>query len=1270
MKKILSLLALLMTTVAAMAFDYTDVRSASEDGQPYYDVTDAKLTITPNDDGTYNVTFHTLQAKYGSTVDDFGTFEYKNLSGTTTDGITVIEGSNLTGYVTLVEAGNPTEGTLYVKFTETKAYATLETQTQTYNAYLSVKYGTDEGWGSDTPVVEEYPINFDKSAKNTHSSRRTSSVSLQQEGKTDVQTLTFNSSLNGYEDHSADKEFTVEAGSEVATTFDYNGSWMHGYVYIDLDNNKQFDVNADDLANSPELVAYSYYKNLNSKGESADAGCNVTPPTFTAPTTPGTYRIRFKVDWDNVDPGGSTTSGNYILNNGGGIWDATLVVEEAQTPTPTVVAEKTFTDAISMVGDDFSTELGEATVTVKEMSDETVNMTLSVTTTEGTTEYTASGFTKTVDTDKNRTLYAGTLNIEGEDFNVNALVYTENEVEKLYMVATSYYKYVIGTDPDYVAPVTEVSNKNYTSNLRIYDADAVEPVNVVEKDEAVVNIVKNSDDTYKVTLKDIAWGEHAATDLVFVGSADAGIMSDKLDGEEETEQGVSIMAVPDDATAAVLGEGTQAMFQWTEKAEDAIEMAFYLQVGTTTYAGEFNYEKETPDTPEITKVVEDGYAPAGDKFSFPFTCDFATQKLVWKVDFTNAGYTPNQLVFTIGTSDADLSAWSTAVGGNAHFYFTKSTTGNKLVLHYLHSGTRIDVDNIAVDDVAKFSLDAEGFHVGDVLAVPAAKMPKLYEGGKDFLFGSQEGNGRSNAVYNYVMVVPLDWTEPTSPFEAVTKTATDVAYTTYNGTTTNYDANTVEVTEYEQDKYKVTYKDLTVGNTRLGDLTIDGVTATVGEDNVVTLSTEATEATWSNVSDNQIVLTLIPNETSAISNFAATLVPGTEDNTIEKLNLTVNVTLGGEEAKVVFGEQYVPELPEPTVYTDQAKTSYYGDAEYTDKVVNVYDLGENKYKVVYKEYNLGSSTKFDLVYNNVEGTTDEDGYTTYTFDGKATAENVTIESGVIASVNEGDEVDATLNGKSKDGKLYATFTMSVMGGTSTTVYGTEFPTPEDPDEEYTVNFDKDAQNNHASRRTSSVSLQQEGKDVQTLTFNSSLNGYEDHSADEPFTVEAGSEVATTFGYNGEWMHGYVYIDLDNNKQFDVNADDLDNSPELVAYSYYSGLNSDGESVDNNVNVTPPTFTAPATPGTYRIRFKIDWDNVDPGGCVDSGNHILNNGGGVWDATLVVTEQVVDGINAINAAVAEGNAEIFTVNGAKVNKLQKGVNLVRTADGKVKKVLVK
>ena len=239
------------------------------------------------------------------------------------------------------------------------------------------------------------------------------------------------------------------------------------------------------------------------------------------------------------------------------------------------------------------------------------------------------------------------------------------------------------------------------------------------------------------------------------------------------------------------------------------------------------------------------------------------------------------------------------------------------------------------------------------------------------------------------------------------------------------------------------------------------------------------------------------------------------------------------------------------------------------------------------------------------------------------------------------------------------------------VFGEKVDAPEPPVEDYAINFDKDAKQTHGSRYSTSVSLQQTGKDKQTIEFGKTMNGYEDLTADK-FTVEAGSEVTPSIGYVGEWMHGYVYIDLDNNKQFSFNADGADQTgTEVVSYSYYKDQNSKGEAASNNCNVNPmPSFTAPTTPGTYRIRFKVDWDNIDAGGSVASGNNILNNGGGIYDATLEVIEKVVDGISTINAEVANGEAQLFTVDGVQIAKLQKGLNIVRTADGKVKKVLVK
>ena len=246
------------------------------------------------------------------------------------------------------------------------------------------------------------------------------------------------------------------------------------------------------------------------------------------------------------------------------------------------------------------------------------------------------------------------------------------------------------------------------------------------------------------------------------------------------------------------------------------------------------------------------------------------------------------------------------------------------------------------------------------------------------------------------------------------------------------------------------------------------------------------------------------------------------------------------------------------------------------------------------------------------------------------------------------------------------------------VYGTEFST-EEPKDDYAINFDKDAKSTHSSRALNSFSLQQTGKDKQTKSVKTSKAAYEDHTADEPFTVEAGSELTASFDYTGEWMHSFVYIDFDNDGDFSYKEGQWDQTgTDLVAFSFYSldsnpkndasGYNSVGDELTGDARNTyvAPSFKAPAKAGEYRIRFKIDWNCILPGGS----SSILSDGGGVWDATLKVVEPVVDGISTINVEAANGEAQLFTVDGVQISKLQKGLNIVRSADGKVKKVLVK
>ena len=488
---------------------------------------------------------------------------------------------------------------------------------------------------------------------------------------------------------------------------------------------------------------------------------------------------------------------------------------------------------------------------------------------------------------------------------------------------------------------------------------------------------------------------------------------------------------------------------------------------------------------------------------------------------------------------------------------------------------------------------------------------------------------------------------------------TSDAYVKVGDQTTNFANSEAVLTEFMEDVYKVTFKNITIGE-KTGDFTVENLEPTEDADGNLTFTTSDTYGFWNDADETELDFT----------DFSASVKVG--ENGFEGFVCKFTT----ENGQFVYGEK--AETPEPPSVVE---TKIFSDKlEYTlntasgtndPQKLTIESLGNDRYNVI-----LANLDTYNVLYVNV---------------GTVSFKNVAgkTENGVTTIEAEKPEVtftdaDYALE-DSKEGKLKVMFNndkayLNASGVVSIPsfsrsytyklVYGTEFST-EEPKDDYAINFDKDAKQTHSSRYSTSVSLQQTGKDKQTIEFGKTMNGYEDLTAGtEKFTVEAGSEVTPSIGYVGEWMHGYVYIDLNNDKQFSFNADGADQTgTEVVSYSYYKDQNSKGEAVASSCNVNPmPSFTAPTTPGTYRIRFKVDWDNIDAGGSVISGNHILNNGGGIYDATLEVVAPVVDGISTIEAEAA--GAQLFTVDGVQIAKLQKGLNIVRSADGKVKKVLVK
>lgn len=252
------------------------------------------------------------------------------------------------------------------------------------------------------------------------------------------------------------------------------------------------------------------------------------------------------------------------------------------------------------------------------------------------------------------------------------------------------------------------------------------------------------------------------------------------------------------------------------------------------------------------------------------------------------------------------------------------------------------------------------------------------------------------------------------------------------------------------------------------------------------------------------------------------------------------------------------------------------------------------------------------------------------------------------TVDEGMIWNSKLNTEADD---YGVSTGAKYNPEFTLTYTVE----EAPFEEYPVNFDKDAYQTHSERILNSITLTAGSGEEQTVSLDGMKKAYQDLT-DQRFTIASGDQVTVQANYSGEWMHTYVYVDLNNDKQFSYNNGADQTGTELLGWTYIAGYNNEGVAVGQAVAPNSPmTFTVNAEPGEYRMRVKIDWDNQDPGGCVLSSNHILNNGGHIVDVTLVVTAGT-----GINAATLDENAKVYTLDGRRVivnGKLNRGFYII-------------
>lgn len=1121
MKKILSLLALLVMTLTAFAKDYTGHRTVTYGYNTPTESDDAVVSITDNGDGTYNVTFNDVINVSGSYRDNYGTYTFSNVAGTTTDGLTTIDLTGLTVAIANCDLGltSGEDATLLAKFNDEKAYAKFSAKIGGYyKSLISAEFGVDDfgstGGGGVVETTEGPLVEAGLTPNGARIEAKPFTINWDTHkvvAKLDMTTCQgVNENALSFSNNAANlAEWNTSNGASLHFYYTKDAYVWNGTANVQLTNTFTIQfLNSDDLS--------------------------TTPTKYVQVNDPSNVRVELRQDGVYIDGTLAFEASDYAKlltyndlvfgstqgdNRSNATYKYVEMVGLDWTEPATVVASKEYTDKLfmTMAGGQPS-ELGTSTVTVKEMSDGTYNMSLVIG--ENTVE--AENVVKGTD-EKDRTTYACTFNMGEQEYQVNAVVYTnDNNEEKIYLTATTTgATFTVGSDPDYVAP-----------------------------------------------------------------------------------------AEPEDVTL---------------------------------------WEK---------------YQADGNGFSKTATIDWDKQKIVASIDFSNGGDDKDILAMTTGES---FAAFQTSTYRTMHWYcnqsvkqmsgfFAKSGAGN-------NNTGRFDV----ADCLAKFEISkAEGLKVNGVVKMTPEALEELFAS-NTVLIGSGESPKFSQAFYNYIKVVSLDWIEPTTPETPEAVVYKNTLKVVRNNETQTYEDAEVKVLAKEEGKYEVTipaFSDMDGVPGQVGPVTFEA-TGTESEGNTV-LTAENQEFTLTNVGWKNDVVVVSMNGTIADGQLTGTF------NVVFKndASYTFNLYYGVEppvEVTEVSNNSYTSNLRIWDSESEDEENLFQAD----EATVNVVKYSDESYKITLKQITLNEQTA-DLVFNGTEQRA-----TPYDEGGTVETEETMIVAKPDAATEEflggeGEEIEATfqiVNVSENEIKM----ALNISGNTF--MYDGEFnyDQPEEPKEDYAINFEKDAKQTHSSRYSTSVSLTVNGQ-AQTIEFGKTMNGYEDLTA-QSFTVTPGAEVTPAIGYVGEWMHGYVYIDLNNDKQFSFNADSDDQTgTEVVSYSFYSasngstGLNSKGETVSNNCNVNPlPSFTAPAEEGTYRIRFKVDWNSVDAGGCVVSGNNILNNGGGIYDATLVVKD-VPNGIDSINAEAA--NAELFTVDGVKISKLQKGLNIVRTADGKVKKVVIK
>ena len=1248
MKKILSLLSMLMITVTAFATSYTDklTYKLTVFTALTKDLPAGELTIEP-----YGTSNYTVTAK-GCDLSDFDAGNWdeivcEDVAGTTdANGVTTITLDNPYAYRTS-DNTSFSSTKLVAKFNGTKAYAHFEGKVKIGLATRAFEYtfGTDEGFestgggstggGEDKPAIVDvvdadyapngaafgfpFTINWETQKLVAKLDLSTCSRYTHNEGIITVGTDNGNGDVSLWEPKSG------EANCHLYYTRYYYGTdeKQLNLHYLENPSGKVNRVDNSIQNLEPGLVVFTFDKN----------GLHVGDNLIATPDQMSTLYNSTSLIFGSKE-GSTRSNATYkYVKVVPADWTETT---EPTEPEVTVLTTKKFNDV------DYSntwSQAGTANVTFEEMSDGNVKMKFA---TDGI-NISANALTKGTDA-KNRTTYTGEAVNDAMPtltYTIKAVVYTEGTEEKLYMTmeANSGVTFTVGTDPDYVAPEPPAGESTIVENWKSTEGTSW---------------------SHDVTID---WNTQklvVSVNLASTGS-DKGFLGVTKKGNTPGWNNDGIIFYNVDGTTVqgyAPGQPNNANTNYVTKGEDPVRFEISKDDGVKCQGNAVISASNIAHLTAESEIV----VGAADKVAGALYNYIKVVPLDWKE-----------------TTEPEVTVKDEKTFNEALYMQDQKVADATVVVKEMSDET--------INMSLKFG---ENEYTSTELTKDTDEKNRTTYTGK--VSNGDQTYDVAGVVYEKDNVARLYMTMATSVTtvvvgenpDVVTPEVTEVSNKTYTSNLRILDGETtvveeaeanVNIIKYSDESYKVTLKNVNMLN-KTQDLVF------VGKALIEETPTEATEP-----------LTIIAKSDAATTEFFG-----------EEMSATFEITeVSAEEIKMGFvlnntsleyqGEFNYTEEETPEVYTNNLHI-YDAAAPETDLFqadqakVEFLATATGGFKLTLKDVTLNEKTQ-DLVFTGTLPTPQPGGQEPLAEEGEG--EVTPAEPAMVLNATA-DEATATFLGATSATAVFNVImndeaetendafalTFTITAGEKT--LGGEFNYEKTPDvEEYPINFDKTANSTHNSRALNSFSLQQTGKEKQTKSVKTSKAAYEDHTADEPFTVEAGSELTASFDYTGEWMHSFVYIDFDNDGDFSYKEGQWDQTgTDLVAFSFYSldsnpkndasGYNSVGDELTGDARNTyvAPSFKAPAKAGEYRIRFKFDWNCILPGGS----STILEDGGGVWDATLKVVEPVVDGISTINVEAANGEAQLFTIDGVKLSKLQKGLNIVRTADGKVKKVLVK